>query len=282
MLAAELIRLDRPPPDFCVSVSGLSPTLDLEKLESYLREMGGPLWSLIVHENGSGGGRRWAMAFFYCESDSQRALQQCDGLVLAGQRLSTRRLTQLRGSNHPAAGREGIPASKAIDIMNHYVGFNQWSSEVLQVRPAVNDELATGTPTTDLFVARVRVIVAAAAGLEVTAEAIGGLESKLHATGSTAADQMAVDWERRAQHKKAAVTNALKAALAKLCIIRFANGKVVVRARLGMAAPPKQRSGSTSSASMSASRSTPTSSTCYSRKRPLDEAMSHGSVLICD
>ena len=66
---AELIRLDRPPADFCLSVSGVSPTLEIPKLEKYLRELaGGPLWSLIVHEDNGSGRRRWAMAFFYCKS----------------------------------------------------------------------------------------------------------------------------------------------------------------------------------------------------------------------
>ena len=228
---AELIRLDRPPADFCVSVSGLAPTLEVSKLNSYLIEMGGPVWSLVVHEGA--GGRRWAMAFFYCESDCERCRHQCDGLVLAGMRLSTQRLTKLRSADHPAAGREGIPASKAIDLMNHYVGFNRWSSELLHVGPAADADGATSG--TDLFMARIRVLVAG--GLEVTAEGIGGgIGSRLHAESSAASQSKpskaphTIDWERRAQHKKAAVTEALKAALAKLCIIRFPNARVVVRA----------------------------------------------------
>ena len=34
---AELIRLDRPPADFAISVSGISPSLEITKLETYLR-----------------------------------------------------------------------------------------------------------------------------------------------------------------------------------------------------------------------------------------------------
>ena len=265
-MAAELIRLDRPPADFCVSVSGLSPTLEVPKLERYLRELGGPLWSLIVHEDNTGGDmRRWAMAFFYCESDAERCRQQCDGLVLAGRRLSTRRLTKLRGSNHPAAGREGIPASKAIDLMNHYVGFNGWSSELLHVQPAVDGDHAAGTTSgADLFMARARITVAD--GPEVTAEAIGGgVGSRLYAESSTADD--AARWERRAQHKKAAVTGALKAALAKLCIIRM-NGRVIVRA---IEQVQKQQPSA-------CHQTTPTSATS-SRKRPLERPLaSHAPV----
>ena len=220
---AELIRLDRPPADFCVSVSGLAPALEVSKLTSYLREMGGPLWSLVVHEGA--GARRWAMAFFYCESDCERCRHQCDGLVLAGMRLSTQRLTKLRGVDHPAAGREGIPAFKAIDLMNHYVGFNRWSSALLHLGPATDADDAT-IPT-DTFLARMRVVVDG--GLEVTAEGIGGGDgSRPHAESSAA--EHTSDWERRSHHKKAAVTEALKAALAQLCIIRFPNARVVVRA----------------------------------------------------
>ena len=178
---AELIRLDRPPADFCVSVSGLAPALEVSKLTSYLREMGGPLWSLVVHEGA--GARRWAMAFFYCESDCERCRHQCDGLVLAGMRLSTQRLTKLRGVDHPAAGREGIPAFKAIDLMNHYVGFNRWSSALLHLGPATDADDAT-IPT-DTFLARMRVVVDG--GLEVTAEGIGGGDgSRPHAESSAA------------------------------------------------------------------------------------------------
>ena len=225
MAPAELIRLDRPPADYCLAVGGLAPALEVSKLEACLIERGGPLWSLLVHEDSSGGERRWAMVFFYCESDCERCRHQCDGLVLAGRRLSTRRLTKLR-SNHPAAGREGIPASKAIDLMNHYVGFNQWSSQLLHVGPAADERPSTCPPQPSVFAARMRVSVAG--GLEVTAEATdGGIRSDLH--GESSVTNVAVEWERRAQQKKASVTNALKAALAKLCIIRLPNGKVVVR-----------------------------------------------------
>ena len=257
---AELIRLDRPPADFCVSVSGLSPTLEISVLERYLRELaGGPLWSLVVHEDSGGGRRRWCMAFFYCESDCERCRTCANGLVLAGSMLSTQRLTKLRGSNHPAAGREGIPVSKATDLMNSYVGFNQWSSELLDVGVAAGGDAAGAGSAADRFVARMRVTVPAA-GLRVTAEATGeGMASKPYAASSA--------WECRAQNKKAAVTGALKAALAKLCIIRFSNGKTVVRA-LELAAPamplpvalkPQQTS-------------TPTSSASHPKKRPLAEA----------
>lgn len=257
-MTAELIRLDRPPGDFCLAVSGLAPTLEISKLEGYLRELGGgPLWSIIDHvdSSNSDGRRRWAMAFFYCESDAERCRRQCDGLVLSGRRLSANRLTKLRGgsssSNHPAAaGREpGIPASKAIDLMNHYVGFNQWSSEVLQLTTAVDDDHnsnnngANRAEQGPMFVARMRVTIACAE-IEVTAEATdGGFGSLPYAESAAAAaadrSSSAAQWERRAQHKKAAVTNALKAALAKLAIIRLPCGKVVVRALAAEA--PRQR-----------------------------------------
>ena len=194
---AELIRLDRPPADFCLSVSGVSPTLEIPKLEKYLRELaGGPLWSLIVHEDNGSGRRRWAMAFFYCKSDMERCQTSVDGLVLAGSQLSAKRLTKLRGSNHPAAGREGIRASKAIELMNTYVGFNQWSSELLHVG-AVDEGAPSSNMSgtgTDLFVARMRVTVRAA-GLEVTAEATsGGIDGRALYAESSAG-------ECRAQNK---------------------------------------------------------------------------------
>ena len=259
---AELIRLDRPPADFCISLSGLSPTLEVSKLESYLRELGGPVWSLVVHENSEG--QRWAMAFFYCESDCEKCRQQCDGLVLAGRTLSTRRLTKLRGSSHPAAGREGIPASKAIDCINHYVGFNQWSSELLGLTPAMDARAANaagGGGSEDVFVARVRVTLAS--GLEVTAEATNrDFASSLDAETSNSTSEPTVDWERRAQHKKAAVTAALKAALAKLCLIRFPNGKVVVRALEEAATQPP-------TAGPHQHHDAQSSSACYSRNRIL-------------
>ena len=242
-MAAELIRFDRPPADFCVHLSGLSRSLEVSKLERYLREVGGPLWSLVVHEDSGGSGQRRAMAFFYCESDCERCREQCDGLVLAGKMLSTRRLTKLRGSSHPAAGREGIPASKAIELMNHYVGFNHWSSELLHVGPAADDCEAVASKDVDLFLARMRVTVAA--GPEVTAEATSGdFGGKLLGEG----------WDRRAQHKKAAVTGALKAALAKLCIIRM-NGQVLVRAI--ETAPNPQPSACLQSTAVPASRKRP-------------------------
>ena len=278
-MAAELIRLDRPPGDFCVSVSGLSPTLEVTKLERYLRELGGPLWSLIIHEDPCGDSRRWAMAFFYCESDCERCRQQCEGLVLAGRRLSTRRLTRLRGSNHPAAGREGIPASKAIELMNHYVGFNRWSSELLHVQPAANGDCAASGD--GLFVARMRIVVAD--GPEVTAEATdGGVGSRLCAETSMT-DEAAV-WERRAQHKKAAVTGALKAALAKLCIIRV-NGKIIVRAIERAEAPKQQPTDRDTHRGLGydgghglSYQTTPTSAACSRKQR----ALGSDPPVVCD
>ena len=226
---AELIRLDRPPADFCVCISGLSPTLEVSKLQNYLREMGGPLWNFVVQQEDSDedGKRRWAMAFFFCESDCERCRQQCDGLVLAGMRLNAKRATKLRGNSNPAAGRESVPSAKAIEVMNHYVGFNKWSSELLSVELTEDRKQASAASPSDLYSARIRLVVTD--GPEVTAEATSG-DFVGRTNTQCSASSLAADQERRSHMKKASVTAAVSAALAKLCIIRLPNGKVVVRA----------------------------------------------------
>ena len=213
----ELIRLDRRPlsGQFCLAVDGLAPSIDPAKLERCLRECGGPLENLIIHRAVD---RQWATVQFFCEADCDRCRQQCDGMVLEGRRVAMRRLT--KGALSSNAGVLSLSAAKAIDLMNHFIGFNKWSSEVLELwKPEAPESAASSCA----FAARVRVFVSG----DVVVEGIG--DSTASGDSGDECALAAGAYSPSARCKKAAVTNALKAALAQLVVIRFADGRTVVR-----------------------------------------------------
>ena len=163
----------------------------------------------------------WWHVQFFCQADCDRCRQQCDGIVLDGRRVALRRLT--KGALSSNAGVLSLSAAKAIDLMNHFVGFNRWSSEVVKLWKPEAPESAAGRSVA--FSARVRVLVSGGVVVEgvsdSAATADAGDEGGPAAVGAYATS---------ARHKKAAVTNALKAALAQLAVVRFADGRTVVRA----------------------------------------------------
>ena len=242
---AELIRLDRLPSGWAhsVSIGRLAPSIDDERLAQVLSDCGGPVANLLLH---CAPDRRWATAQFFCEADAERFRTSCDGRPFAGQRIEVKRLYASRGGSStaptpakrcppgsaaptPALPTQGdaaldMPASKAISVMNAYLGFGGWSHELLEL----TTEADTGerAPT---YKAKVRVC---ARGTNVVGVATSGGGASV----GEASQVVSESWQGAGTRhcgllKKAAVTNALKAALQRLAIIRFpANGKVAVRA----------------------------------------------------
>ncbi len=231
---AELIRLDRRPAPGChmVSINALSPVTSYAKLRGCLEECGGLLDNLVLHRPDST--RQYAMAQFFCESDAERCRQQFDGRWIDGVRVDARRYNASGGRKRPRAlgsHAEGAPLalsiSKAIDVMNHFVGCFGWSHEILELQPASlsrPDGGASGGShqTTARHTARVRVRLRS--GVEALGEGSG--------VGSGPSVGPALQ-----QSKKSAVSNAVLHALGSLAIVRFASGKVAVRALGGGGAP---------------------------------------------
>eukprot|EP00325_Prymnesiales_sp_UTEX-LB-985_P004762 CAMPEP_0174705396 /NCGR_PEP_ID=MMETSP1094-20130205/8640_1 /TAXON_ID=156173 /ORGANISM="Chrysochromulina brevifilum, Strain UTEX LB 985" /LENGTH=262 /DNA_ID=CAMNT_0015903557 /DNA_START=13 /DNA_END=801 /DNA_ORIENTATION=- len=215
----ELIRLDRRPlgGQFCVWVDGLAPSTDPAKLERCLIQRGGPLETLVVHQASD---VQWATAQFFCEADCERCRQHCDGMVLDGRRVQVRRPTKGQRESSSMYN-QSLSSIKAIDLMNHFLGFNGWSSEVLALwKPEAPD----GVASSDIFSARVRVSVAGGIVVEGVSDSASTVDM---AVGGGLAD---LAYAPSARHKKAAITNALRAALAQLVIIRFPDGRAVCRA----------------------------------------------------
>lgn len=228
----EVIRLDRRPLSghFCLSVNGIAPATNPTKLERCLRE-GGLLENLVIHRAPD---RQWATAQYFCEADCEAVRQQCDGMVLDGRRINVARAGKLSS----VRGILPISASKAIDLMNHYVGFNRWSSEVVSLRrrDAANvgggdSEGGVGRRSGDnAFSACVRVM-AGGVIVEGVGDSDGVSEGYDEGVAFAAADGQPsmVPLVACARCKKAAVTNALKAALGHLAIIRLPDGRVLVK-----------------------------------------------------
>lgn len=219
-MAACIIRLDRRPlsGQHCVSISGLAPSVDPAKLERCFRECGGPLENLIIHETQFGtGSSNYATAQFFCEADCERCRHHCDGLLLNGRRMQVTRLTKTSGWSANGAFLE-LPATKCIELMNHYLGFNGWTSELLGLT-AVAVPASTAGATAVGFEARVCVRVMSC-GMEVIGSSVGD-------SGDVVAGVSG--GEINARRKKTAVTNAIKATLSRLTLVLFPSGKVVVK-----------------------------------------------------
>ena len=246
--APELIRLDKLPSDWkhSVSINSLALSVKTDQLVDILRECGGPIANIVVHQAPD---RQWATAQFFCESDATRFCQSCDGRALGGIRIGVRRLRV--GSNYASSSSQATPgpmssqappgpqptgralditALRAIELVNHYLGFDGWSHELLELSRV--EEEAGGenepppppmTTTTTPYRARVRVH---AGGVVVSGTGVGGDDAT-----SDASQAAPSSFASGGRSHKAAITNALKAALQKLAIIRFPkSGKVVVRA----------------------------------------------------
>jgi hypothetical protein len=228
-MSACLIRLDRRPAagQFCVTLSGISPNTDPAKLERCLRECGGPLENLIVHESHFGESRALnATAQFFCEADCERCRSNCDGLLLSGRRIQVSRLNKSSGWSSNGAVLE-LGFAKAIELMNHFLGFNGWSSELLGFEIVANGSgTSAGTPAAVLaaagYEARVRIRVPGS-GVDLIGTGVGDTGSVV-GLGSGAAG-----FEVAARRKKTAVSNAVKAALARLVLVLLPSGKVLVR-----------------------------------------------------
>lgn len=217
-MAAELIRLDRRPTawQFTVGVNGMAPTVTGDRLMQVASEGGGPVANCVLFQLPE---RAWATVQFYCASDADRFQQQCDGRMLDGRRVEIGPLPESlksKPTNDAHLQDAGLPASKAIELVNHLLGFNGWTSEVLDIVPAPPPPPPSTDPGLPRFRARVRVHLG---GVQAVGEGDTGELGAAHQREQTHAGHA----------KKAAVTNALKAALARLAIIRFRSGKVVVR-----------------------------------------------------
>jgi hypothetical protein len=266
----ELIRLDRRPGAWlhCFNVNGVAPSVEADRLCKYATECGGPVCNFIMHTEA--GGRRWATVQFFCDSDAQRFCHNCNGRVVDGRRLEIRPLARTLTETAAAAADDGrgpvdVPAAKTVELVNHFVGFNNWSSQVLDIKqvepaqtqpppeqqppPLAAPPPAPNVPTVPTYRAWARVVVAG-----VTADGTGESNGEV-GCGSTSGTSAHDRAQRIGQAKKAAVTNAMKAALTTLVIIRLPTGKVVVRS-LGSSAPAGAAAASAPAASAPAAPAT--------------------------
>ena len=228
-MQADLIRLDRRPTawQYCVGVNNIPSTTSSDWLMNCARTTGGPVCNLLRYNTTAGAeSRSWATVQFYCAADAERFQQQCNGRMIGGRRIEIGALPKsLTSSTGDEMERNQLPATKAIELVNHLLGFNGWSSEVLEI-VAIEDELQPPPPPqqqtrVQSFRARVCVRIGAV-------EAIGIGESGSDFQGSARPGD-AAGGSMVGHAKKAAVTNAVRAALAQLAIIRFRSGKIVVR-----------------------------------------------------
>lgn len=247
--APELIRLDKLPSDWkhSVSIGSLLSSVELERLSQALIECGGPLANLVLHKAPD---RTWATAQFFCDGDAERFRHNCDGRRFCGQRLEVKRLIVrsglvLGGSTPgptPVTGAHAldITASKAFELLTHYLGFDGWSHELVDIQPMPpgdrDGSFTGGSSGASSYRAHVRVHAGGACVLGVgesghhPGEAASQVPA-MHRPGETAAGGVGGERVMHVGHlKKAAVTNALKAAVRKLALVRFPGGKVCARA----------------------------------------------------
>lgn len=236
----ELIRLDVRPPAFAfmVSIDGISPITTYDKLKRCLAECGGLVDNLTLnrvldeHDQPT---RQYALAQFYCASECERCRHELPMRYIDGNRVTVRRYSGSAAATSGAATPR-LTIAKAIDVMDHFVGFNQWAHELLELEsaaPAYYDQRGAPRPPAtgaELQVAaaaeqkaRVRVHVRSS-GLAVEGMAVHKAEPG--GGGGAAAESLV---ERLAWTKKAAVSHAVLAALATLAIVRLPSGKVLVR-----------------------------------------------------
>ena len=242
---ASLIRLDRRPGAWqhCFNVNGIAPSVEDERLSEYCRECGGPVCNFIIYREADG--RRWATVQFFCDADAQKFRQNCDGRVVDGRRIEVKPLSRAlidhASATQAADDHVDIPASKVVEIINHHVGFNNWTSQIVEhpqpVAPPRTEKDAAAaaaasaqqpgkTPqaaASTVYRARVRVVVGGVQSIGLGESSAEGGGSAFY-TNSAASAMAAI-----AQAKKGAITNAVKRALGMLVLIRLSSGKVVVR-----------------------------------------------------
>ena len=225
-----MIRLDRRPPpgQYCLTVSNISPEADLAKLEQRLRSSGGPLDNFIHHKSQFGTGEsHFATVQFFCATDCERFRHECDGMLFSGRRI---RVTPLKRSSGWSPTPLELSASNAIELMNHFVGFNGWSSEIIGIQlisassvgPHSAGASSSRGANSDCHAGFEAKVVVKVAGSDIAIQGVG-----VGDTGTILAG--AAGFEAVARRKKSAITNAVKAALSRLIIVLFPSGKVVVR-----------------------------------------------------
>ncbi|KAL1500406.1 hypothetical protein AB1Y20_013063 [Prymnesium parvum] len=192
-----------------VVVRGFPPKMTHEKLVRVFSECG-LIATLVLYTPEDHTQMGYALVQYFSQSEFLQCIHMNDGRNIDGRQLHVYPL--------PADGKrdqalpEGVtlPASKAIDMMNHFVGYARWSHEVLSVRP-----LGAVSPGQSEVQMSARVRVTCAGDVTIEQEGIGQGEGDSR--------------DIVGQAMKKAVTNAVKAALSGLVILRWPCGKAVVR-----------------------------------------------------
>ena len=212
--SVELIRFARPKPGVnLLTIRGFSPNTSPEKLHQIFSECG-LIDNLVIYKSDDRSRGSWATVQYFSSGECSLCLHSNNGRVVDGAFLSVYPMPS--GTNRSQRPAEDVPqlsASKGIDMMNHFVGFSKWSHEVLSIRwQALQGVTANGQqrPAAEA-VARVRV------------SCPGGVTIELEGVGTPG------EGGQLGHAPKQAVTNALKAALCGLAIVRWPSGKVAVR-----------------------------------------------------
>jgi len=212
----ELIRVAQHPQPGAnwLGIRNISKSTSYEKLEACCREFG-LVDTLVLNQDKDGW---WALVQYFSRAEAEDFQRSCDGRLLDSR--------QLRVSPVPALAvtRTEVPrlrSARAVDMMNHFLGFHRWSHSITKHESVPATQLPDGDAVwgavgdhTAHAMARVRVVCPD--DIAVEREAFG--------TGSSH-----TAYEALAYAHKAAVTNALHAALTCLAIVRWPSGKTVVR-----------------------------------------------------
>lgn len=199
-------------------VQNISPLTSYEKLALCFSEFG--LVSTIVLRCEDGA--QWATVQYFSRAECEAGKLCCDGRLLDNRRLRVYLLPPMEAGRSNPHDAPVLRTSGAIEMMNHFIGFNQWSHSITQL------ENLHATDQVEAFVAETtkRGAKMARAIARVRVVCPGEVTVEREALGSSSSDAVC---EARSYAQKAAVTNALHAALACLAIVRWPSGKAVVR-----------------------------------------------------
>eukprot|EP00966_Prymnesium_polylepis_P168404 3893560-Prymnesium_polylepis.1 len=204
---AELIRIARTPAGAnLLTIRGISPHTSADKLHETFSECG-LIDNLSIYRSDDRGADTYALVQYYSAGECLSCLHCNHGRIVDGRRLDVRKTGTLRMTQRPADEAPQLAACKAIDIMNHFVGALRWSHEVLSLErlPLSAVAVINGQPQPEVrAVARVRVTVA------------GDVAIEREATGSSDGVACRSPGDAGGAAKKAAVTNAVRAALQAL------------------------------------------------------------------
>jgi hypothetical protein len=218
-MPAELISCARRamPSTNVLRVGSYSSATSYDKLHACLSD-GGRGAPLLISNLAMKDG--WTLVQYFSARECETSLSNCDGRMLDGRIITVRRFSSAAPAASASAEPMPLRNSEAIALMNHFLGPTRWSHSVLSKHRV---EWKPGAARAE-YVARVRVCVDGEALLE--ADGTGITEEATVADGSGLGRAI-----------KAAVTNALRTALASVVIVRLESGVTVARAVVGASTP---------------------------------------------